>query len=270
MRRRMLLLASAALMIAFAGCRHRCGKLFHKDDCCPAPSGAGPGGRNPILLPPAGVPTTPGGPGPSVLPPGTSNFPPPAPKGNGPEVLFPDPLPPGSSSSRPVLPGPGVLGGPVKPGTAEPPKAATGLPGYTKVKDGLFAGGKPALDGFDSLKTAGFRSVIFLHAPGADVAAVRDMASTRSLNLIAIETTPETLAAASKEFDRVAGDRLTRPAYVFADDPVRAGAVWYLHFRGAEAADPDAARLRAKSLGLTDQTEEGKAFWLAIQKVLEK
>ena len=273
MRRRTLLLTSAALVVAFVGCRHRCHK---KEGCCgDGPGAIPPGARGPINLPPPGVPTTP-----SVLPPGSSGFPPPGssgfapgtppPKSGGPDVLFPDPLPPGSSSSRPAQPGaPGVLSAPVKPMTAEPPKApATGMAAYTKVKDGLYAGGKPTLDGFDSLKAAGFRTVIYLHAAGADVAAVKDMASTRDLNFVAIETTPETLADASKEFDRVAADRLTRPAYVFADDAPRAGAVWYLHFRSAGEGD-DVARLRAKVLGLSDASDEGKLFTLAIQKALE-
>jgi hypothetical protein len=56
---------------------------------------------------------------------------------------------------------------------------------------------------------------------------------------------------------------------VFADNSMRAGAVWYLHFRLAESADPDAARLRAKALGLSEAGDEGKAFALAILKVLE-
>jgi hypothetical protein len=44
--------------------------------------------------------------------------------------------------------------------------------------------------------------------------------------------------------------------------------VWYLHFRNADALGDDVARLRAKPLGLSEQGEEGKAFALAIQKVL--
>jgi hypothetical protein len=166
-----------------------------------------------------------------------------------------------------------VLSGPVKPATAEPPKAVTvgtGLRGFTKVQDGFYAGRKPAIDGYDALKTSGVRTVIYLHGPGADVAAVKDLATTRDLHFIAIETTPETLAEASKQFDRAVADRITRPAYVFADDDLRAGAVWYLHFRTVDAADPDVARLRAKALGLSEQGDEGKAFALAVQKVLEK
>ena len=278
MRRRMFLLAAAALLVASAGCRHRCHKLFHRDDDR-LPSGVG----GPTMLPPPGVPTQPapfpppaGSPAPSVqpgpsgfLPPPASVAPSPPAKSGGPEVLFPDPLP-GSSSSRPAQTGPNVIGGPVKPQTAEPPKArAAGLPGYTKVKDGLFAGGKPTLDGFDSLKAAGFRSVVYLHAAGADVTAVKDMASTRGLNFVAIETTPETLADASKQFERTAGDRLTRPAYVFGDDPQRAGAVWYLYFRLTLTESDDVARLSARPLGLSDAGDEGKAFALAINRVLE-
>jgi hypothetical protein len=192
---------------------------------------------------------------------------------SGPDVLLPDPLP-GGTSSRPTQappPGQNFLGAPV-PATKEPPRAASplaGLTGYMKVKDGLYAGGKPTLDGFTALKNAGFRTVVYLHAPGADVSAVKDMASTRELQFIPIETTPETLADASKQFDRVATNKVNHPAYVFADTPVRAGAVWYLHFRNVDTQDNDVARLRAKTLGLNEQTEEGRAFWLAINRVLE-
>jgi len=223
--------------------------------------------RGPNTLPPPNVPTVPA-PSFSAPPAPPSNYlgPPVGPKPSGPETLYPDPLP-GGPSSRPATSG--VLGAPVKSLSAEPPKApAAGLSGYTKVNDGLYAGGKPTLAGFDSLKAARVRTVVYLHAAGADVAAVKDMASTRELTVVAIETTPETLADASKQFDRVAADRTARPVYVFADDAPRAGAVWYLHFRNADAGD-DVARLRAKALGLNDQGEEGRAFALAIQRVLE-
>lgn len=278
--RRRLLLASVAVVAALAGCRHHCHKWCHKkDDCCPPAAGS-----SNILLPPAGVPAAPGPapfPPPANVAPGPSYFAPPPnvvpsplpPRADSPNVLFPDPLPgnPSGRAGQPNKAATNFLGAPVKPATAEPPKAAGPAAGVsaTKVKDGLFAGGRPTLGGFDALKNAGFRSVIFLHGPGADVAAVKDMATTRDLNFIPIEATPETLAEASKQFDRAAADRLNRPAYVFADEPVRAGAVWYLHFRNAEALGDDVARLRARPLGLSERGEEGKTFALAIQKVLE-
>jgi len=271
---RKLLLATVAvgLMIGVIGCRHKCG--FLRDDCRERPPAFVPDGRNPTLLPPAGLPTTPGPPPfpPPSVQPGPSGFPPPAitSPDQGPKVLFPDPLP-GGASSRPSPATPGFLAPPVKAPTTEPPKAsvAPGLAGYTKVKDGLYAGRKPALDGFDSLKRGGFRTVIFLHAAGTDVAAVKDMATTRNLTFVAIETTPETLADALKEFNRVTTDRSNHPVYVFGEDDMRAGAVWYLHFRIADSLGDDVARVRAKALGLSEQGDEGRAFSLAIQRVLE-
>jgi protein tyrosine phosphatase (PTP) superfamily phosphohydrolase (DUF442 family) len=275
MKRKLLIAAVAAAFVVPAGCRHHCHKS-KKDDCCPPASGSGPITRNPILLPPANVPVNPG---PAV--PGPSNFPPPndplinpgpipgpaAKPNGGPEVLFPEPIP-GNPSARPVQPKPpGVLGAPVKPQTAEPPKAA-GV-NATRVKDGLYAGRRPTLDEFDALKTAGFRSVVYLHGPGSDTAAVKDMAATRGLAFLAIETTPETLADASAEFNKATADRLNRPAYVFTDQDARAGAVWYLHLRTVDALGDDVARLRARPLGLTDQGDEGRAFALAIQRILE-
>jgi protein tyrosine phosphatase (PTP) superfamily phosphohydrolase (DUF442 family) len=269
MRRRMLLLASVAVVSAAAGCQHCCWK---KDGCCNNPPPPPIGAR---IVPP-GVPTTPGPP--SALPPATSGFldapmtPAPAPSGSGPQVLYPDPYP--SGMSRPGASGTSaIIGAPVKPATVEPPKAATvgaGLTGFTKVKDGLYAGRQPAIDGYDSLKKAGFRTVIYLHGAGADVAAVKDLATTRDLHFIDIEATPETLTVASAQFDRAVSDRLTRPAYVFADEAPRAGAVWYLHFRTVDVADPDVARLKAKALGLSEQGQDGTAFAVAIGKVLEK
>jgi protein tyrosine phosphatase (PTP) superfamily phosphohydrolase (DUF442 family) len=270
MLRKMLLLAVAALMVGVIGCRHRCCRLNEPGNR-PRPF-LPDAPRNPILLPPAGVPTTPA-PGPQ---PGPSNFPPPdlgtppappAPKGNGPEVLFPDPIP-GSPSAQPKQPNvPSFLGAPVKPQTPEPPKATQA--NATRVKDGLYAGRKPTLDDFDAIKNAGFRSVVYLHAAGADVSAIKDMATTRGLTFHAIETTPESLNTANTDFARVAGDRQNRPAYVFADDDTRAGAVWYMHFRTVDSLNDDAARLRAKPLGLTDAGDEGRAFALAIQRLLE-
>ncbi len=266
MIRKLLLVAVTALLVGAVGCRHRCCHLNHPAN---RPQPFLPDApRNPLLLPPAGVPTSPapeGQPGPSgFTPPATLDPLNPAPKGNGPQVLFPDPLP-GGSSSRPTQPGaPGILGAPVKPETAEPPKTA-----YTKVKDGLFAGRKPTLDGFDALKNAGFRSVVYLHTAGTDVSAIKDMAATRGLAFHAIETTPESLADASTEFNRVVADRRNRPAYVFGEDDLRAGAMWYLHLRTVDSLGDDVARLRAKPLGLSDQGDEGRVFALAIQRVLE-
>lgn len=272
MIRRILLstLASGAMLGAL-GCRHKCcSNNLDRDPkpfLPPGPGGSviGPPMPPGSTIPPANLPTTP----PSVLPPvgpsGSSPIPPP-----NKEVLLPDPLPGGPSSRSNS-----IIGGPVKPAagqTTEPPLAAapTGLPGFTKIKDGVAAGGKPALEGFDSLKQAGYRTVVYLHPAGADVGKAKDVAESRGLAFVAIETTPEKLAAAAEQFNRAIGERATKPVYVYGDDPLRAGAVWYLHFRTVDLHSPEVAKIRARGLGLSDTGDEAKAFWVAIQQYLAR
>ncbi len=86
---------------------------------------------------------------------------------------------------------------------------------------------------------------------------------------VALETTPEKLSEVIEQFNAVVADKSRHTIYVFDDDGVRAGAIWYLHFRTAEAMNDDAARVRARPLGLTDQGEEAKAFAIATQRYLE-
>jgi protein tyrosine phosphatase (PTP) superfamily phosphohydrolase (DUF442 family) len=266
--------------IAFAtGCQQTC--CLNKPDCRPKPfQPSAPSG--PYLLPPSNLPTTPAPTGaviPSVAP---SNYPPPVlgPIAPGPslkpppEVLFPDPLP-GGPSSRGISPadrGQPVLQSPTKPSTTpEPPivpSVMTGIPGFTKLPDGLASGRKPDIDGFASLKQAGYRTIVYLHPAGTDVSAIRELAGKRELKFIPIETTPEKLTTALEEFNAALADRALRSAYVFDDDGVRAGAMWYLHFKTAKSMNEDAARVRAKPLGLTDRGEEAQAFELAIQRFL--
>jgi protein tyrosine phosphatase (PTP) superfamily phosphohydrolase (DUF442 family) len=281
MIRRVSLAFAALVLVIASGCKHR---------CCLNESGRQPtpfrpqAPNSPYLLPPAGVPTTPL-PGASTIVPGVAPVVPtdprtfqPPPAGGGrpaPEVLLPEDPPVGGSSrsSSPGDPAHGVLGDPARPQTPPPPQPTpartTGLPGFVKVKDGVASGRKPTLEGFDALKQAGYRTAVYLHPAGADLSAARDVAEKRGLRFVAIETTPEKLAEALAEFNAALTDRATRPVYVYDEDGVRAGAVWYLHFRTAEAMNDDAARVRARPLGLTDQTDDGKAFALATQRILE-
>lgn len=265
MIRRVLLVSAVApgVLLGASGCRHKC----CRSDLPTVPPGSvlGPpvGGR----LPPTNVPLTP--PGGGLPPPADVSLPPMGGSG-GREPLFGDPLP-GGSSSRSGTPVPGILGGPVVPAAATAPAEPAppaGLPGFTKVKDGVAAGGKPTLDGFDALKQQGYRSVVYLHAAGADLAAVRDVAEKRGLRFTPVEATPETFAAAVDAFNKALADASGRPLYVAADAPFRAGAVWYAHLRTVDRQSDEVARIRARGLGLTDDGDEAKAFTLAVQQYL--
>ncbi|MBA4188832.1 MAG: hypothetical protein C0467_12610 [Planctomycetaceae bacterium] len=152
---------------------------------------------------------------------------------------------------------------------SKPVDNSLGLPGFVKVQDGVANGRKPALDGFESLKRQGYRTAIYLHPAGADVSAAKEVAEGRGLRFVAIEVTPEKLPVNLNSFNDAVGDKASRPTYVFDDDGVRTGALWYLHFRTVDAMNDDAARIRAKPLGFTNQGEEAQAFGLAIQRYLE-
>lgn len=289
---RYVFLAAVVLSVLAAGCRHRCCRLNEPGR---QPRPFLPSAPNsPYLLPPAGLPTTPTPSGestiaPSVGPAGPSNYPPPvlgpitSPAPSKPpttpppaEILFPDPLPGTSSrSASPGDPGHGVLGGPAKPPTTEPPMSLkpatgpTGLAGSVRVKDGIASGRLPGLDGFNALKQSGYRTILYLHPSGADLSALQDVVTKRGLALVTIETTPERLPLALAAFNSALADPAARPLFVADDDGLRAGYLWYLHFRTVEAMNDDLARIRAKPLGLTDNGEEARAFALATQRYLE-
>jgi hypothetical protein len=70
-----------------------------------------------------------------------------------------------------------ILGDPVRvAGYAESVKKSgptAGVAGFAVVKDGVATGRKPALDGWDALKSAGYKTAVYLHEAGADTSAVR-------------------------------------------------------------------------------------------------
>ena len=142
------------------------------------------------------------------------------------------------------------------------------MPGFTRVSDRVGSGRKPTLEGFDSLKQSGYRTLVYLYAANGDVSAVRDVAEKRGLTFVSIETTPERLADSSTQFSRLVQDTTAKPIYVVDDSGIRAGTLWYLHFRVVEAQGDDVARVRARALGMTDEGDEAKAFAISAQQYL--
>ena len=180
-----------------------------------------------------------------------------------------DPVPPAKDAdAKPA--DPPAADRPAPAPRATVPSSAPGLPEHAAVpgRDGLATGRKPTLEGFDALKANGFRTVVYLHAPNADVAPARELAQKRSLRFVPIAVSPGTLKAAFDDFTAALADR---PVYVADEDGLRAGVLWYLLFRTQDLLGDDAARVRARPLGLTDATtEEQKQFWVAVQDYLAK
>lgn len=252
---------------------------------------------DPAYPPPAFPPASP--PPPAVNrsfpPPANSPTPPTPSNKTGPELLLPDPLPPKSSSAYGQTPPP-ALEDPLLPRSSEKPpssvplpsggtdlppapmpnqpssgSAPVGLSSYTAVADepGVYTGRRPSLDGIDWLKANGFHTVLLLHAPDVDPSAARDLVEKRGLKFESIAVSPASLSDTIERFNGTLANRLNRPLYVADDDGWRGGMLWYLRFRTSGLLGDDAARVRARPLGLpTTESELGKEFWAAAQQYL--
>ena len=280
MVRRILLSGIAAgTLLTFAGCRHCCRSNgpAPRPYLPPPPAGAFLGTPN-RAIPPTSVPTSPFPAPPATVVP--ADIPPPnlgAPReGNfrpqpapflppkaGPEVLFPDAPPPGAPPV--VIPSGGQ--------TAEPPRSIppaprpelnAELPGRVEIKTGVAAGLKPTSQGFRELKNLGFRTVAYLHAPGADTSLEKSMIEKEGMTFVVVETSAEKLGESLQMVNALVAEKAGHPIYFFASD-ARGGAVWYLHLRTVDQTADDFARVRAGQLGLS---ASDTAYWLAIQKLL--
>lgn len=270
-----ILLVLAGLVLASTGCRHICrrGGFARSGDLPPRP-------RGDLLIPPptGGLPSSPSPSSDLALPPPSvgsepsgSRFRPQR------ETLYPDPL-----LEAPVIGGkksgepPALLtipegAIPQSSGSRESAKPSTGLPGYSVVRDRVATGRKPTIDGFDTLRSTGYKTVVYLHNPARDVSATKELAEKKGLAFIAIPVEPTALKAGYGRFAETVGDAAKRPIYVFDDDGVRTGSLWYLHFRLVESLPDDAAQVKAAALGLRDATGDEKTnFGLAVQEFLSK
>ena len=228
----------------------------------------------PVLeLPPRSVPSDPV----LVVPPGSPNR----------TLLLPDPLLQDPLKTAPSQPG--LLGEPILTDSAKPAEEAklpatksdlptdgapTGVDSFAAVpgQENVASGRKPTLEGLDALKTKGFKTVLYLHAPDADISAAKETVEKRGLKFVSLAVSPSTLGDAGKTFAEQLKDATSKPLYVYDLDGVRAGSLWYLQFRTVEMLSDEVARIRANALGLRDASasEEQKQFWIAIQDRLAK
>jgi hypothetical protein len=80
---------------------------------------------------------------------------------------------------------------------------------------------------------------------------------------------PETLQQASEEFDRIVNHKPNHPLFVYDADGLRVGSLWYLYFRVVDRLADDAARRKAATLGLREESQgEAGTLWVAIQQYL--
>jgi hypothetical protein len=146
----------------------------------------------------------------------------------------------------------------------------SGIAQFAVAMDNVTAGLKPSLDGFDWLKEKGYRTVLYVHKPGADDAGDRKQAVKRGLKFVSLEVSPADLSKkVVREFSRIIQDNKGHPLFVYDKDGALAGGLWYLYFRTVLDDSDEAARLKAERLGFKEEGDgDHKAMWLAVQKYL--
>ncbi len=228
-------------------------------------------------------PSSPGFAPPSITPPGQGYAPPPAPSNDPPpfrtETKW-QPIENRDATPRIQLYAPEPIDKDKSPSTVEPPIATKPsvqgafpqIPQFAEVKGNVYAGLRPPVEGLDWLQTNGVQTVVQIHLPGDNDAAVQKQTEDRRMRYIAFEVSPRTLTKAkTDEFIKLVRDGSKQGIFVYDRDGSLAGAMWYLNLRWGEVLDDDAARIRAASFGLHNTTDgQYLEMWLAVQKLLSE
>jgi protein tyrosine phosphatase (PTP) superfamily phosphohydrolase (DUF442 family) len=304
MRRRLtpLLPLAALSALAAAGCAHHNPRRFEAnrfpgayfsapapcDNCAPgaplppgrlapAPPGAQPPAPGPAIanVPPGPIsPFHPQDNGPGLSPGAPPQVPPAdPPRTNGARLYPPEtteaPAPP-SPTSPPA--GEGAPPGQKPPQGPEPPLAPVDIPQFSIVKGQVAAGHKPFSDGVTWLRQNGYRTALYLRAPGEDDAAVRRQFEAKGIRYLSLQVSPEALTPdLVMTFNRLVTDRANQPLFVFDRDGSLAGGLWYLHFRIVDGMADEQATKAAARLGLDPNADGGlqRDMWLAVQNYLK-
>ena len=139
-----------------------------------------------------------------------------------------------------------------------------------KGKSNVASGVKPTLDGYEWLAKSGYKTVVYAHEPKADVTAVKAVCEAAGLKFVGIPTGPATIPDATAAFD-AAVQAKDGPVYVCDDSGLRAGTLWYAHFRKVDLTNPDTAKVRANGLGMGDTATNPtqKELFDAVQRHLD-
>ncbi|MFQ3651880.1 MAG: hypothetical protein SNJ75_16270, partial [Gemmataceae bacterium] len=159
------------------------------------------------------------------------------------------------------VPGPGVL--PDEPSPID-------LPAFTQARPGVTSGLQPFPDGQDWLASKGYKTVLHLRGTLDDTAAISRQYEKKGITYQSIIVSPATLTKEKvEEFAILVEDSSKHPLHVFDKDGAAAGAMWYLYFRLHRKTDEQLARKEAARLGLREEDEEQKTYWIAIQNLLK-
>lgn len=237
-----------------------------------APPGLPPGA---VLTPPAGAAVISSG-----VTPGSYTPAPPAPV-PAPAAPTPAPqeptarlAPPESTNALPAQTAePPVASIPSR--AAETRDAAASLPAdipqFAMARTKVASGHQPFPDGVAWLQAHGYRTVLFIRAPGSDEVAAQRQFEKHGLRYLSLEVDPRALTKETVDrFNKLVTDDANLPLFVYDKDSSLAGGLWYLHYRLVEGWSDDKARIEADRLGFRqDRDDNHRTMWIAVQKLLE-
>jgi protein tyrosine phosphatase (PTP) superfamily phosphohydrolase (DUF442 family) len=179
----------------------------------------------------------------------------------------PAPLPP--ASQPPVAKNPA----PEKERDRSVSSLPVGIAHFTEIKpDSISAGFRPhPTDGIPWLQDKGYRCIVYLRAPGASDVNDRRLIERYGLKYRSLEVAPDSLTRELVgQLNDIISETGNTPLFVYDKDGTCTGALFYLYLRLYDKMSDEQARVRAAQLGLKDdEAEENKAWWAAIQRVLQ-
>jgi hypothetical protein len=144
---------------------------------------------------------------------------------------------------------------------ARPPALAEGkqpppsIPKFQSVRKNVESGLRPFdPEGFDWLAVNGYKTVLYLRFPGSSDEADRKLVTDRKMAFLSLPVQPNELLQNDrdmiKEFFRYLQNDSLQPMYVYGQDEILSGGMWFLVFRLLERDTEEVALVRAASLGL--------------------
>lgn len=145
------------------------------------------------------------------------------------------------------------------------------IPGFNELDGQISVGLKPVPDGFQWLKTNGYRTVLHLNKAGIAGSADRTVVESKGLAYRSIDVSFPTIASEHlAAFNAIIAENGNRPLFIYDNAEGKlTGALWYLHYRTVQRLEDHEALTRAKRLGLkAESTPENEELWRSILKLL--
>ena len=144
-----------------------------------------------------------------------------------------------------------------------------GIPQFAEIKNkkNVAVGLRPThLEGLQWLKDHGYRTALYIRAPGESDDADRKQFEDRlGMKYASLVVSPDTLTLDVVDQFNALADPANRPLFVYDKDGSLAGALWYLHFRMIDQQSDEQARAAAARIGLKESHTD---LWLAIGRIL--